>query len=277
MEFEVWHLWILAAIAFILLEIFVPSFVMLSIGLGCVFATFGALMHGPVALQISFFIVGTLTGFLGVKPFMLRYAYRKKSIQTNAEGLLGRIGKVVEEIDPEKGTGCVAIDGDLWTAHSESGNKIALNQKVKVIRLDSIIVTVTPEGTSDHREIIPKNIGEVDSNKFLIRIGNRTIYIRYDEVLYLYSKNKITHVVTHEGKRFVHDDSLDRLDSCLPAEMFFRANRQFIVKKDIISEIKSGENGKIEVCIQTAEGTIRCISVSRLKAHAFRQWINKSG
>jgi len=231
-------------------------------------------LHGPVALQISFFIIGTLTGFLGVKPFMVKYAYRKKSVRTNASGLIGRIGKVVEEINPETRTGCVAIDGDLWTARSETGNTILLSEKVKVIRLDSIIVTVQPAGENHIHAEIPKNIGEVNSDKFLIRIGNRTIYIKYEDVLYLYSKNKITHILTKEGKRFVHDESLDRLNTWLPSEMFFRANRQFILKKDIISEYKSANNGKIEVFLKTQDSSTKSISVSRLKAHAFRQWIN---
>ncbi|MBN2774284.1 MAG: LytTR family transcriptional regulator DNA-binding domain-containing protein [Prolixibacteraceae bacterium] len=276
MEFEVWQLWVVAAIVFVLLEIFIPSFVMLSIGLGCIFATFGALMHGPVALQVSFFIIGTLTGFLGVKPFMVKYAYQKKSIQTNASGLIGRIGRVVEEINPETGTGCVAIDGDLWSARSESDSFIPLSEKVKVIRLDSIIVYVDPAGEAHRKTEIPKNIGEVNSAKFLVRIGNRTIYVRYEDTFYLYSKNKITHIVTTEGKKFVLDDSLDKLEQTLPAEVFFRANRQYILKKDIISEYKSTENGKIEVQLKPLGGVTKSISVSRLKAHAFRQWINHS-
>ena len=123
---------------------------MMSIATGCVFAAFGALLHGPIALQISFFIIGTLTGFLGIKPIMVRYAYRKKAVKTNASGLVGRIGKVVEEINPETGSGCVAIDGDLWTARSETGEIISTNNKVKVSRLDSIIVTVTPQGVNHH-------------------------------------------------------------------------------------------------------------------------------
>ena len=81
------------------------------------------------------FILGTTTGFLGIKPLMEKYAYRKKSVQTNASGLVGRIGKVIEIIDEESGLGCVAIDGDMWKAIHADGNIIQTQVKVKVLKV----------------------------------------------------------------------------------------------------------------------------------------------
>ena len=83
MEFEIWHYWILAAIFFFLLEIFVPSFLMASIGCGCILAFLGALLNAPLTFQLSLFILGTIAGFVGVKPIMIKYAYRKKALKTN--------------------------------------------------------------------------------------------------------------------------------------------------------------------------------------------------
>ena len=273
MEFEIWHIWFLATIIFVLLEIFIPSFVMLSIATGCFFAAWGAVFHGSPALQFILFIIGTLSGFLGVKPIMIRYAYNKKSVETNAGGLVGRIGKVTEEINPDTGTGCVGIDGDQWTARSHNGKIIPVSEKVKVVSLDSIIVNVTPVEEVQIESNIPTEKTNNDSGHFTIRIGNRSIYVEYEEVQFLYSKNKITHVVTKEGKQFIHDESLDRLEQYLPAEMFFRANRQFILKRDIISEIKPAKNGKVEVHFKPNGSSVKNISVSRLKAHTFRQWL----
>lgn len=276
MEFETWHLWILATIIFVLLEIFIPSFVMISIATGCLFAAGTAFFHGSVALQILLFIVGTLTGFFGVKPMMIKYAYTKKSINTNASALIGKIGKVVDEINPGSGTGSVAIDGDIWTARSETGESIPAGEKVRVTQLESIVVTVIPAGETYSKSKIPPDPGDAGKSSLLIRIGSRTVYINYDEVLYLYSKNKITYIVTKAGKHYIHDESLDRLTEQLPAELFFRANRQFVLKRDIISEIKSVNNGKIEVFLKPQNGSEKYISVSRLKAHAFRQWMNRT-
>ncbi len=274
MEFDVWHLWILAAIVFFILEIFIPSFLMASIGIGCIFAFFGAVFNAPVVFQIFLFIIGTLTGFVGVKPLMMNYAYRKKAINTNAGGLVGRIGKVIEEIDENKSTGCVAIDGDQWKSIPASGEVIFKGEKVRVVSIDSIVLTVEPL-EKNHPQKDPEMEIPVkkESERLALRVGNKTFYIGFNEIAFLYSENKITYVITTTAKQYIHDKSLESLNDFLPDEMFFRANRQFIVTRNVISEIKSGNNGKLRVFLNVSNGFPNHISVSRLKASAFREWL----
>lgn len=277
MKFDTWHLWVLAAIIFFILEIFVPSFLMASIGLGCILAFLGAVFKAPVAVQIILFIVGTTTGIIGVRPMMTKYAYRKKALETNAGGLVERIGKVIEEIDESKNTGCVAIDGDQWKSISSSGEIIPVGEKVRVVSIDSIILTVEPleknHPQKDPEIELPR---KKESERLAIRVGNKTFYLGLNEIAFLYSAEKITYVVTFQGKQYIHDKSLESLNEFLPAEMFYRANRQFVVTRNVISEIKPDNNGKLEVRLNVSNGFPNRISVSRLKAAAFREWLNKS-
>lgn len=274
MEFDVWHLWVLAAIVFFILEIFIPSFLMASIGIGCIFAFFGAVFNASIALQIFLFIVGTVTGFVGVKPLMMNYAYRRKVIKTNAGGLVGKIGKVIEEIDESKNTGCVAIDGDQWKSISVSDEIISLGEKVRVVSIDSIVLSVEPleknHPQKDPKVEIPM---KEESERLALKVGNKTFYIGFNEIAFLYSADKITYVVTTAGKQYIHDKSLESLKDFLPAEMFYRANRQFIVTRNVISEMKSEKNGKLKVILNVSNGFPNRISVSRLKAAAFREWL----
>ena len=55
---------------------------------------------------------------------------------------IGRTAIVEEDIMPETNSGRVAIDGDRWKAVSEDGNKIAKGEKVVVLKVNSIILTV---------------------------------------------------------------------------------------------------------------------------------------
>jgi DNA-binding LytR/AlgR family response regulator len=57
--------------------------------------------------------------------------------------------------------------------------------------------------------------------------------------------------------------------------MFYRANRQFIVTRNVVSEIKPAQNGKLNVLLTVSNGFPNRISVSRLKAAAFREWLKK--
>lgn len=276
MKFDVWHLWILAAIVFFILEIFVPSFLSASIGIGCILAFFGALFHAPVSVQIILFIIGTLAGIIGVKPLMMNYAYRKKVLNTNAGGLVDRIGKVIEEINEDKNTGCVAIDGDQWKSIPISNEIIPVGEKVRVICVNSIVLTVEPleknHPQKDPEIEIPQ---KKESERLALKVGNKTFYIGFNEIAFLYSSDKITYVVTTSSKQYIHDKSLEGLNDFLPAEMFYRANRQFIVTRTVVSEIKSLENGKLKVYLNVSNGFPNRISVSRLKAAAFREWLKR--
>lgn len=274
MEFEIWHYWILATIFFFLLEIFIPSFLMASIGIGCVVAVLGAAIHAPFSIQLVLFIIGTTSGFVSVKPFMKKYAYNKKVLNTNASGLIGRIGKVKEAINEKNGTGCVAIDGDLWTSVSVNNEFIEVGEKVRVVSLNSIILTVEPlEDHHPHKQPELELPVKKKEERLILKVGNRTFYLGFDEVAFIYSSEKITHIVTHDAKQYIHDLSLDSLGVQLPDEMFFRANRQFIVTRNVIDGISASSNGKLKVNLKVGNGFPARISVSRLKAAAFREWL----
>lgn len=276
MTFEIWHYWIIAAIVFFLLEIFIPSFLMASIGTGCILAFSGAVLNAPLPLQIILFIIGTVAGFVGIKPMMKKYAYNKKAVKTNAGGLVGRIGKVIEEINENASTGSVAIDGDIWKSIPANGEIIRPGEKVRVTGIDSIVLTVEP--LEENHPLKPSEVEIPEKNKnerLALKVGNRTFFIGMNEIGFLYSSNKITYLVTNEGKQYVHDLSLDALNRLLPSETFYRVNRQFIVTRSVVREVKPAKNGKLNVLLSVSNGFPGSISVSRLKAAAFRDWLKK--
>ena len=276
MEFEIWHYWMLAAIVFFVLEIFIPSFIMASIGVGCIAAIFGAVFHAPLSVQILLFIAGTGSGFVGVKPFMKKYAYNKKVLRTNASGLIGRIGKVKEEINGKLGTGCVVIDGDSWTSVAINNEIIKIGEKVRVVSLDSIILTVEPlEDYHPYKNPEVELPEKKKEERLILKVGKKTFFIGYDEIAFIYSADKITHIVTNEAKQYIHDMSLESLNMLLPDEMFFRANRQYIVTRNVVTDISASSNGKLKVNLKVSNGFPSQFTVSRLKAAAFRTWLKK--
>ena len=92
-------------------------------------------------MQLVWFIVGTIASFLIVRP-LLRKLSKVDEVPTNADALIGRKATVSEEINPQAGTGRVAIDGDDWKAESEGDELIEKGAKVVVVSRESIILTV---------------------------------------------------------------------------------------------------------------------------------------
>jgi DNA-binding LytR/AlgR family response regulator len=80
-------------------------------------------------------------------------------------------------------------------------------------------------------------------------------------------------VVSHlSGKKYYIDQSLDKVEKTLPASLFFRLNRQFILHRQIITGFRKEDNGKIIVLSGKPDSFPTEITVSRIKAPAFKAW-----
>ena len=89
-------------------------------------------------------MLASLLSLLFVRPRLAKAIHGKRRERlSNADALMGRIGRVSEAIE-RGGYGRVAIDGDDWKAVSADGEYIPLGQNVRVVGRESIIITVTP-------------------------------------------------------------------------------------------------------------------------------------
>lgn len=277
MKFEIWHYWVIAAFFFFVLEIFIPGFILGSIGLGCLLAMVGALLHLPLWVNIILFIAGFFVGISMLKPLLKRIE-KSSYIKTNAEGLIGKIGKVIEPINLAKGTGCVHVDGDNWKATSQDYKTIQTGTIIEIVALESIVVTVRPIDKNNSIEEKSENpvAQTLQNNKGLIlSIGNKKEIVHHNEILCLYSNQKITYLINANEKHIVVDESLEKLEERLGNHKFFRVNRQFIIVSELVKEYKTMLDGKINIALKPISNMPSNISVSRLKAHAFRKWIEK--
>lgn len=277
MTFDTWHYWIIAAFFFFVLEIFIPGFIVGSIGLGCLLAAFGAFLHLPLWFNIILFIAGFFIGITMLKPLLNRLE-KSNNVKTNAEGLIGKTGKVIEPVDMLKGTGCVRVDGDDWKAITTINRVIEQGEIVEVVALESIVVTVRPIGNTNEqtgKKEIPVAQTLLHNKGLIVSIGNKKEILHHDEIMCLYSNQKMTYLITAEGKQKIVDESLEKLEERMGNHIFFRANRQFIIVAKVVKEFKTLPDGKIDVYLKPLSNLPVSISVSRLKAHAFRKWIEK--
>lgn len=138
---NMWQLWAVLAVLGLILELTSGDFFIMCIAIGAM----GAAIVAPFSNiygQLAVFGVVSLFSLFQVRPFALRYLQRKGNDRvSNADALLGRIGRVKTTIQA-KGTGYVAIDGDVWKAVSADDEEIAEGTRVKVVGRESTIVTV---------------------------------------------------------------------------------------------------------------------------------------
>ena len=140
---EYYQIWLIAAIILIIVEIFTAGFGVICFAIGALFSALTSYLGGSVVWQLVVFAAASMLAFFFLRPVIIKILDRKsKDIKTNAEALVGRVGVVSETIDNAHNTGRVAVDGDDWKAVSDDGSVIGKGQKVDILSLDSIILTV---------------------------------------------------------------------------------------------------------------------------------------
>ena len=140
---DVYQIWLVVAIVLVILEIMTAGFGVICFAIGAVFSALVAGLGGSITWQIVVFAVVSLLTFVFLRPVVIRFLDKKsKDVKTNADAVIGRKGVVSERIDSAQHTGRVAIDGDDWKAISEDGAVIEKGAEVKIVKLDSIILTV---------------------------------------------------------------------------------------------------------------------------------------
>jgi len=138
---NMWQVWAVVAVLGLILELSSGDFFIICFAIGAV----GAAVVSPFAgiyVQLLVFAVITLFSIFTVRPFALRYLYKKESNRpSNADALLGQIGTVSETI-LAGGFGRVIIAGDNWKAICTGEEDIPQGTRVRVVGRESIIITV---------------------------------------------------------------------------------------------------------------------------------------
>ncbi len=140
--------WIVIGATMCIAEIFVPTFFLFWFGLGGFAAGVVSLFFGLVPQIVTFTLVSFFL-LIFTRPIAVRVLLRGDSPKKiNIDDMIGKRALVLESIDPFKGTGKVKINGEIWRAVSENGEKIESESYVSVVKVDGTKLLVRKEGNS---------------------------------------------------------------------------------------------------------------------------------
>jgi two-component system, LytTR family, response regulator LytT len=110
----------------------------------------------------------------------------------------------------------------------------------------------------------------VKNPSFICFQNDRLIPIACGNVAYFYIQNLIVYAVV-ENTHYVLEETMDEIEKRLPQQLFFRANRQFIIQKRYIlnAEIYFNNRLLVKLSIKTPEDII----ISREKTTSFKSWL----
>lgn len=116
-----------------------------------------------------------------------------------------------------------------------------------------------------------KKKGKTYKSTFLAGHRDQLIPIKTEKIAYFRIDNGIVKGITCDNKSYVIDGKLENLEEELDPEQFYRANRQFIVNRDAIANIKQYFNAKLIVVVNPV--CDERIVVSKAKATEFKTWV----
>lgn len=109
--------------------------------------------------------------------------------------------------------------------------------------------------------------------RFVVKVGEHLKTVNTADVQLFYSQDKGTYLFTKEGRRFLIDYTLDRVEELVSNKDFFRISRKFIVNLNAIKDIISFTNSRLEVRIDHFEE--EQIIVARERVQDFKEWLDQ--
>jgi len=141
---NLWLVWVIVCMLCLIFELSSGDCFLLCFAIGAAVASIAAGCGLTLTWQIVVFAVASALSLLLVRPALLKRLHKPgRERLSNAEAIINRVGRVSEAIEAN-GYGRVAIDGDDWKATAVGGAAVPAGARVRVVSMDSIILTVEP-------------------------------------------------------------------------------------------------------------------------------------
>ncbi len=109
-------------------------------------------------------------------------------------------------------------------------------------------------------------------SRIVVKKGIEFVSIPLEEAAYFFTDQKVSFLVTREGRKYLVNKTLRELEEELDARKFYRANRKYIVNINSIKSYRASEKVKIQV--ELTLPVSESIIISQESAIDFRKWIS---
>ena len=107
----------------------------------------------------------------------------------------------------------------------------------------------------------------------LAQDGQKLKVVQIDDVAYFWAEGKFVFVVTKDKKQHLCDYTLLKLEELLDPLLFYKVNRQFIVRDTSVVSISSLPKSKLDIQLQPSFS--KEVIVSYEKSSDFKDWLTK--
>jgi DNA-binding LytR/AlgR family response regulator len=148
-------------------------------------------------------------------------------------------------------------------------------EKYKTLR--NHFVNTQDQHPAHHTVSLPDFLGKNDRkrSRILVRRGAEFQTVRVEDAGYFFTEHKLIFLVDKENRKYMAEKSnLSELEEELDKNLFYRANRKYIINANYIKRFKPLEKSKIsvELVLPVNEEII----ISQENSASFKKWIGES-
>lgn len=139
--------WVIAATAFVVLEVVTVAFVALYVALGAVAAGIVAWAGGGLIWQLLAFVVAGVALMLLTRP-VLKHKLEGADVPTNVDRMVGKSGIVTIAVDNDANTGQIRVGTEYWTARlpeDSTAGSIPVDGRVSIVAIEGVTARVLPK------------------------------------------------------------------------------------------------------------------------------------
>ncbi len=133
--------WLVVLAMMIIFEIVTLGLTTIWFGIGAIGAAIVAGLGYGIWVQLAVFAILSVVAMALCRPIAVKYLNKNRKT-TNVDDVVGKTVVVTKEIDNERATGTVVLNGMDWTARSEDGRVIAVDERVTVVSVEGVKLIV---------------------------------------------------------------------------------------------------------------------------------------
>ncbi|MFN5984487.1 MAG: LytR/AlgR family response regulator transcription factor [Fluviicola sp.] len=116
-----------------------------------------------------------------------------------------------------------------------------------------------------------KDFSNSSYSSLIVQVGDKIIPIQVHDFALFYIENGIVYGLTFQQKKYQIDENLKFLEE-KNEQLFFRANKQFLINRKAIKEATHSFNRHLKVCLIIPFS--ESIVIGRLKTASFLNWLS---
>ncbi len=163
----------------------------------------------------------------------------------------------------------ITLNGQIYPRHFA----IYFLLTIAVVSIENLIYLLycTIENAKDLEE----ELNHKQRTSLVVPTGQKHLTVSLPEIAYVHLSDGIVTLHTDNGLIVTQFGSMEEVEMLLPKGQFFRANRQFILNRAAVKEIKKDTNRKLKLEVNGHVPATE-ISVSRYKSKELMDWMRQA-